>query len=107
MQSTALISGQVIALVIDDQVDNCSLRQRRRLIQHKPSILYSRLQTAHTTTIHTLPTAAGQASRRVRIRLPKSSTRAASVGKTTVVEPGSSTMAGPFSASPDPRRARS
>src|SRR6266496_3809280 len=43
------------------------------------------------------------ASRRVRIRLPNASTLATRLGKTTVVEPNSSTMAGPSMVSPAPR----
>jgi 16S rRNA (adenine(1408)-N(1))-methyltransferase len=50
--------------------------------------------------------AAGQEGRRVRIRLPTSSTLTVRLGKMTVVEPCSSTMAGPSRVSPAPSRAR-
>ena len=67
--------------------------------------------TDHPIPCHTVSNqqCAGAAIYRLlsMIRLAKSSTRTPQPGKTTVVEPNSSTMAGPEKASPAPSLARS
>jgi hypothetical protein len=40
MQGSALVLGEVVALIVSDQIDDCTIRQRRRLVEDETSIFH-------------------------------------------------------------------
>lgn len=54
MQVTALLVGQVITVVIGDQIDDGPVRQGSRLVENKPPVLDTCSQWTHATTVRSL-----------------------------------------------------
>src|SRR6267143_1118432 len=51
MQSAALLVGEVITFVVNNQIDNHPLRQGCRLVQNEPAVLDPRSKRAHGATL--------------------------------------------------------
>lgn len=66
MQRATLLVREVAALVVCDQVDNRSLRQCCRLVEHEPAVLDTGLKRAHGPTVRASERASKGATARRR-----------------------------------------
>ncbi len=51
MQGAPLLAGEVIAFVVDNQIDNRTLGQGCRLVENQPSLLDTCSESAHMATV--------------------------------------------------------
>ena len=47
MKLTTFVRGEIIAVVVRDQVDNRAVRQRRRFVEEQASLLDARAERTH------------------------------------------------------------